>query len=199
MFFAACAVALLCSVSAGVTHSAPQACAELVRPLDRLDLHYLEGRWAMIAGSLTDLQYLERFKQRDSATVNFARNTSDTNISYTGSIHLGNKCLYISYNISLEGSSFTFDGTDKRNLSANYVHTSCRDCLLMRIYVESGKREHLYLFSRRREVEQKEMEEFKAQVECLNMPPPAVMDPTKELCPEEKADVPEEKTEGQSN
>lgn len=67
--------------------------------------------------------------------------------------------------------------------------------------VESGKWQHFYLFRRRRELEHKEIEEFWAQVECLNMPPPAVMDPTKELCTEEMTSDPasqtEEKTEGQ--
>jgi len=59
----------------------------------------------------------------------------------------------------------------------------------------------ILLFSRRRELEQKEMEEFLAQLECLKMPPPDVMNPTRELCPEQTAGDPgtqtEEKTEGQ--
>ncbi|KAM7394103.1 hypothetical protein PAMP_020923 [Pampus punctatissimus] len=185
MSFVVGAIILMCLIS--VTQSAPLTCEELVQPLDQLDPRHLEGKWALVAGSLSHLPYLERFKQRDSATVNFSSNTSETNIFYTRSIRLDNKCQYSSYNISLEGSSFTYDGTDKSNLTANFVHTSCHDCMLMRMNVESGKRQHFYLFSRRRELEQKELGEFRAQVECLNMPPPAVMDPTKELCPEESA------------
>ncbi|XP_034733566.1 uncharacterized protein LOC117948160 [Etheostoma cragini] len=188
MFCAVCAITLLCLVSGSL--AAPLACEVLVRPFDQLDLGRLEGRWAMVAGALSDHLYLQRFKQRDSATINFSSNTSDTNISYSRSIHLNNQCLYHSYNISLEGSSFTYDGTDKSNLTGNFVHTSCQDCVLMRMNVESGKRQHFYLFSRRRQLEQKEMEEFRAQVKCLNMPPPAVLDPTKELCPEETAGDP---------
>uniref|UniRef100_A0A3Q1HB36 Uncharacterized protein n=1 Tax=Anabas testudineus TaxID=64144 RepID=A0A3Q1HB36_ANATE len=201
MFFAVCATALLFMVSA--SHSAPLACEDLVRPVDQLDLRQLEGRWAMVAGGLSYLPNLERFKQRDSATVNFLSNTSDTSISYSRSIRLDNKCQYHSYNISLEGSSFTYDGTDKSNVSSNFAHTSCRDCIVMHIKLVSKKQQHFYLFSRRRQLEEKEMEEFRAQVECLNMPPPAVLDPTKELCPEETADgpaaQPEEKIEEQRN
>uniref|UniRef100_A0A3B3VUM1 Uncharacterized protein n=1 Tax=Poecilia latipinna TaxID=48699 RepID=A0A3B3VUM1_9TELE len=165
--------------------SAPLTCEESVRPLDRLDTRRLEGKWALVAGSLSHPPFLERFKQRDSASINFASTTSDTSISYTRSIRLHGNCTYSSINITLEGSSFTFDGTDKSNLSAAYVHTSCRDCLLMRMDAESGKRVHFYLFSRRRQLDQEELEEFRAQVECLNMPPPAMMDPTKELCPDQ--------------
>ncbi|XP_073324737.1 uncharacterized protein [Pagrus major] len=199
MALAACAIALLCLVS--VSLSAPLACEDLVRPLDQLNPHHLEGKWALVAGSLSHLPYLERFKQRDSASVNFSSNSTEINVSYTRSIRLDNKCMYSSYNITLEGSNFTYDGTDKSNTSASFVHTSCHDCMLMHMNVESGKRQHFYLFSRRRQLEQEEIEGFTAQVECLKMPPPVVMDPTKELCPEETAGDPapqtEEKTEEQ--
>ncbi|CAB1435609.1 unnamed protein product [Pleuronectes platessa] len=176
------AVALLCSVT--VSHSSPVACEDLVRPLDRQDLRHLEGQWALVAGSLSHLPNLERFKQRDSAAVNFSRNHSDSHISYTRAIRVENGCMYATFNISFQGSGFTFDGTAQSNLSAHFVRTSCGDCTLMRMDLP-GKMTHMYLFSRRREVGQQEMEEFRAQVQCLDMPPPVVMDPEKELCPEE--------------
>lgn len=173
-----------------MSHAAPLACDDLLRPLDQLDLHHLQGRWALVAGSLSHRPHLELFKERSSAAVNFTRNSTETNISYTRSLHVDNKCMYSTYNISLNGSSFTFDGTDERNLIASYVYTSCRDCLLMHMKVESGKRQHFYLFSRRRQLEQEEIEEFRAQVKCLNMPEPLLMDPTEELCPEAVAEDP---------
>uniref|UniRef100_A0A8C2XKM5 Apolipoprotein M n=1 Tax=Cyclopterus lumpus TaxID=8103 RepID=A0A8C2XKM5_CYCLU len=178
--FAACAVFLLCLTS--VSHSAPLACEDLIRPLDQVDPRHLEGRRALVAASLSHLPFMEQLRRRESATSNFSSNTSETSTSWSRSMSLDNKCHYASYNISLEGSSFTFDNG---NVSATFIRTSCRDCILMSFDVESGKRQHFYLFSRRKEVEQKELDEFRAQVECLNMPPPVVMDPTKELCPEE--------------
>lgn len=199
-FFAACAV-IVCLVSA--SRAAPLPCEDLVRPLDQVDSRQMEGRWVLIAGSLSHLPYLERFKQRDSASINVSSITSETSMSYTRSIRMDNKCSQISVNISLEGTSFTYDGIDKSNLTANFVHTSCHDCMLMHINVDSGKRQHFYLFSRRRQLEQKEMDDFIAQVECLNMPPPVFKDATKELCPVETASdqaaPTEEKTEGQNS
>ncbi|KAK9540050.1 hypothetical protein VZT92_002522 [Zoarces viviparus] len=182
--FAACAVFLLCLKS--VSHSAPLACEDLIRPLDRMDPRHLEGRRALVTGSLSFLPFMERLRRRESATINFSSNTSETSTSLSRTMRLDNKCHYASYNISLEGSSFTFD---HGNVTTTFIRTSCDDCigLLMSCDVESGKRQHFYLFSRRREVDQEEIEEFRAQVECLNMPPPVVMDPTKELCPEETA------------
>lgn len=181
MAFLTVSAVILCWFS--VSLAAPLACEELIRPLDQLQPHRLVGRWALVAGGLSHLPFLERFKQRDSASIHFSSNTSESSLSYTRSLCLGNTSLHTSYNISLEGSSFTYDGANKSNISASFVYTSCHDCLLMRMNVESGKRIHFYLFSRRRRLEQEEMEEFQAQVRCLNMPPPAVMDPKKQLCP----------------
>lgn len=173
------ATILLCLMSVG--RSAPMACKDLIQPLHQLDLHHLKGRRAMVAGSLSHPPFMERLRLRDSATADFS-SISETNISFSRSMRLNNECHYASYNISLEGSSFSFDSG---NVTTTFIRTSCPDCLLLSFDVESGKRQHFYLFSRRRQLDQRELEEFTAQVECLKMPPPAVMDPTKELCPEE--------------
>ncbi|KAK2816891.1 hypothetical protein Q5P01_025082 [Channa striata] len=175
--FSVFAIALLSLTS--VSHSAPPACETLIRPLDQVDPHHLEGRWAMVAGSLSDLSLMERLERRDSATVRFSGNTSDSSMVLSRSLNLDNKCHYSAYNISLEGSRFTFN-----NITTTFTHTSCQDCILLSFDVESGKRNHFYMFSRKRQLEQEEVEEFRAQVKCLHMPPPVVMDPTKELCPE---------------
>ncbi|XP_070827689.1 uncharacterized protein [Chaetodon trifascialis] len=197
--FAVCAVALLCCMSA--SHSAPLACEDSVRPLDQLDRRRLEGRWALVAGSLSDPAQFEFFKRRNSSSINFSSTSATSNVFYTPSVSAGGKCHFKTYNVSLEGSVLTFDALDQINLTLTFLHSSCQDCVLIRFDNESKKPVRLLLFSRRREVEQKEMEEFNAQVQCLNMPPPAVMDPTKELCPEETTSDPaaqtEEKTEGQ--
>lgn len=163
------------------SRAAPLTCERLLRPLDQLDPHHLEGRWVLVAGSLSHLPFMDDFKRRDSATSSFSTNQSD--ITMRRNMRLNDQCYYTSYNISLEGSSFTFrDG----NVTTTFIHTSCHDCILMSFDVESGKRLHFYLFSRRRQLQEEEMEKFRTQVECLKLPTPAVMDPTKELCPEEK-------------
>ncbi|KAK2816892.1 hypothetical protein Q5P01_025083 [Channa striata] len=177
--FSVFAMALLSLTS--LSHSAPPACETLIRPLDQLDPHHLEGRWAMVAGSLSDLSLMERLAQRDSATFSFSSNISDSYILFSRSAHVENKCHYSSENTSLKGSSFTFENG---SITTTFIHTSCRDCIVVSCVVESGKRHHFYLLSRRRRLEQEEVEEFRAQVQCLHMPPPVVMDPTKELCPE---------------
>eukprot|EP00064_Thunnus_orientalis_P025484 superscaffoldBa00013005_g25859 len=83
------------------------------------------------------------------------------------------------------------------NLTGTLFHTSCPDCMVIRLDVQSLVREavDVYLLSKRRTLEEKEMEEFKAQVECLRMPPYIMMDPTKELCPKQATSSPAAPTE----
>ena len=73
------------------------------------------------------------------------------------------------------------------NLTGDFLGVaSCPDCVVMRWNVVSSRRVSLdvYLLSRRREVGVEVMEEYEAQLRCLGLPAPVVMDPEKELCPE---------------
>lgn len=167
---------------AHLSQTALWSCGDLLRPLDQLHPHSLEGNWALVAGSLSHHPYMKILSQRESATTSFSINNDSSTITVRRSMRSENKCQYHSYNISLEGSSFTFRDN---HMNATFIHTSCPDCILIKFDMESGKRIHFYLFSRRRQLEKKEMEEFRHQVDCLKMPPPVVMDPTNELCPEE--------------
>ncbi|XP_070768120.1 uncharacterized protein [Enoplosus armatus] len=199
--FAVFSVALLCLVS--VSHAAPLACEELVRPLDQLDPHHLEGTRALAAGSMSPPFTLEDLKLRGSVTQHFS-NSSETSVYFYNHVNrLGVHCYYWSYNFSIESSTFTHHLDNSFKLTGSFLYTSCPDCVVMHWVLEKEKMASvdLYLFSRRREVEQKEMEEFRAQVKCLSLPPPVVMDPATELCPKEPAGDPaaptEDKTEGQ--
>ncbi|XP_070768102.1 uncharacterized protein [Enoplosus armatus] len=202
--FPVCAIVLFCLMS--VSHTAPLACEELVHPLYKLDPRYLEGRWALVAGSINYLPSMEALRLRDSITMYFSNSSETSTFSYTQINRFGDQCQYLPYNISVEGSTFTFDVGNRFDLNGSFLYTSCPDCVVMRWIVRSKRRQSvdLYLLSRRREVEQKEMEEFRAQLKCFQQPEPVVMEPTKELCPEQPQSQPtaaaqiEEKTEGQN-
>ncbi|XP_070684293.1 uncharacterized protein [Pempheris klunzingeri] len=191
--------ALLCLMT--VSHSAPLACEDLVRPLDQFDPNDLEGRWSLVAGSTTLPTTLEDLKDRGSMTVYFS-NSSETSVyTFTQVNRLGDNCYHLFHNFTIKNSTFTHKLDSFVNLTASFLYTSCQDCMLLRFVFEgrSMTMVDFYLFSRRRELEQREMEDFRAQMECVKMPAPDVMDPTKELCPKETISAPaaqtEEKTE----
>uniref|UniRef100_A0A665X8X6 Uncharacterized protein n=1 Tax=Echeneis naucrates TaxID=173247 RepID=A0A665X8X6_ECHNA len=183
-------------------HSAPLACKDVVRPLVQLDPIHLAGNWALVVGSMNDAAHLERFKTRDSALINFASASETASISFTRNFNLNGTCRYLTSNITLAGSGFSIA---EFNITMTFLFTSCPDCLVMRFSEVPEKPLCLYLFSRRRQLEQKEMEEFRAQVEmveqkemeefmaqlkCCGLPEPFVMDPTKELCQEQPESQP---------
>ena len=134
----------------------------------------------------------------------FSNSSEKSVYSFTQGNRQHGNCAQISYNFTIESSTFTTD-LDRFNLTWSFLYTSCPDCFVTYMVVEYERRPatELSLYSRRRALKEEELEEFRAQVECLKMPQPVVMDPTKELCPEETAGdsaaKTEEKTEGQKD
>lgn len=180
MFFAACIISVLCSLSGSL--AAPLACDDLVRPLNQMDPHNLVGTWTVIASSFQMDSAAAALREKDSYTV-FVGNST-----YTLAFSDKGQCHYYLRNMSVEGPVVT-SKVGNYTLTATFHHTSCADCLLMTYDVDSPsyKSKDVYLIGKRRELDQNEMEEFKAQLECLKIPLLVVTDPTKELCPEQPA------------
>uniref|UniRef100_A0A673D1B9 Apolipoprotein M n=1 Tax=Sphaeramia orbicularis TaxID=375764 RepID=A0A673D1B9_9TELE len=178
--FSTRALVLLCLIP--LSASAPLTCEDLTRPLDHLDRHHLEGQWVLVASSFKAQEHEERFKDRNSATIYFANASDTSSMSFTRVFRFNESCQYFNTNVSVEGSGFNIE---QLNITISFMYTSCPDCLVMRFYSASKRNLPVNLLSRRVEVEQTEMEEFKAQVECLKTLPPVVMDPTQEHCPEQ--------------
>lgn len=175
--FAVFAIALLCLVS--VSRAAPLDCKDLTEPLGQVDPRDMKGRWSLVADSMKIIEAAEPHQHTDSIALEFF------NTTYTQANRYGDHCHYSSREVSIKGPNFHVDVGHMANFTGTIFNTSCPDCMMLSFNVESPnfKSMELCLFSRRREVDQKELEEFRAQVECLNMPKHVVMDPTKELCP----------------
>ncbi|XP_072772132.1 uncharacterized protein [Nerophis lumbriciformis] len=177
---------VVCSCCWSAANSAPLACDQLVRPSDAVDPRLSSGRWAWVSAGFREPAQLENFKLRDSASIDVLVSPSG-NISYTTKIHREGKCHSYLHNVTLEGSTLTYDEREMANVTVTFLRTSCADCLVMR-FDTGGAAMQAYLFSRRRVLTEEEKEEFRAQVECLNMPAPAWLHPSKELCPEGAAE-----------
>lgn len=176
--FALCVILLLGVASVGSSSSL--LCEDLVRPLDQLGPDLLVGRWAFVAAGLSDPNHEMKFKSRDSASFVFVNGTSG--MSLTRSVSSHGSCQYSSSALTLEGGGFNYAMS---NIALSVLRTSCPDCLVVHTHRKSDDHQHVYLFSRRREVKKEEMEEFESQVKCFNIPRVIQADPTKELCPDE--------------
>lgn len=170
------AALLLCWLA--LSESAPLPCDHLTRPSDRVDVPHLLGRWVLIAGSLSNRTHEERFRKRDTAAIVFANDTAG--LSIRRHFGFGDTCQTTDSNVTLNGSSITFDNYSS---TVTFLRSSCTDCLVAHFDVGSNVSQRLYLFGRGREVTAEEVEEFTAQSGCLGLIPPITMDPAKELCP----------------
>lgn len=178
---ALCATALLCLLA--VSQSASPPCEELVRPLELDNVHDFLGRWVLVAGSLSDPENEEKFRQRETASITIVNGT--TGLSLQRNFGFGNICRYSSSNITMDGNSFNFNDF---NVTVSFLHSSCAECAVMRFHNKPRDIQRLYLFSRGREVKSEVAAEFGAQARCLNMLSPIMLDPTKELCAEKIMD-----------
>lgn len=176
--FASCVILLLSVAS--VAHSSSLPCEDLVRPLDQLDPDLFVGRWAFVAAGLSNATHEVKFKSRDSASFVFLNGTSGVHL--TRSVRFNDSCQYTSSVLTPEGSGFNYA---IGNITLSVLRTSCPDCLVIRSQRKSDDHQHVYLFSRRRDVKKEEMKEFESQVKCFSIPRVVQADPTKELCPDE--------------
>ncbi|KAI3352458.1 hypothetical protein L3Q82_005412 [Scortum barcoo] len=173
--FAAWAIAFLCFMP--MSHSAPVDCNDLLKPSDQIHFHQLEGTWAMVADSMQITEFQHPVPRIGSVSVTLVNST------YTRAMSIDGRCFYDSHNVSNEGPNFKIEVPF--NYTGTILSTSCADCVVLSLSMElpHKKSKELCLFSKRREVDPKELREFIAQVDCLNMPKPVVMDPNEGLCP----------------
>lgn len=179
IMFALCVGLLLGVASVGCSSSLP--CEDLTRPLDQLGPDLFVGRWAFVAAGLSNPVHEEKFQSRDSASFVFVNGTSG--LQLTRSVSSNGTCQYTrSVLTPPEGGRFNYITS---NITLSVLRTSCPDCLVFHSHRKSDDHQHVYLFSRRRDVKKEEMEEFESQVNCFKITRVVQADPTKELCPDD--------------
>ncbi|AWP05717.1 Hypothetical protein SMAX5B_007501 [Scophthalmus maximus] len=185
MGFVYVAVAALSLLSVG--QSAPvTSCESLIQTVEIQGREQLLGKWTYLAEStniigsklLTNM-FVESVWGRLTAA-----NESDA-IDHYQVQKLFGRCFSLSTKLSLQNSTILMEGTYPS--SATLLNTGCTDCLVIHSQYTIGGSAFtgLQLLSRRNKVSAAEREEFMKQVDCLNLPAPAFLDPEKDLCPDE--------------
>ncbi|XP_047461052.1 uncharacterized protein LOC125019939 [Mugil cephalus] len=183
MEFAQVAVAVLSLLS--VAQSAPVTdCETLTQTID-IKKDQLQGRWtiraeASDAPSAKTMMYL--FVQ--SVWLNVTNNSTTDTITIFQNQKMLSSCFTFRTTKTLKNNTLTME----QPLPATDVllRTSCPDCLVWysKVSVGNSRFTSLDLLSRRGRVSAAEMEEFKKQASCLNLPSPSIMDPEEEYCPD---------------
>lgn len=127
--------------------SAAVRCSDSVQPLDELDLCQFGGFLALVGGSFTNPVHMEFFKRRNSSSIHFSHlrfDNATASFVFTTSFHLGGKCHFGSYNVTLTSGVLAFVSPDEENITVTFLTTSCRDCLVMHTNSEPKTLQHLH-------------------------------------------------------
>ncbi|XP_059197236.1 uncharacterized protein LOC131977794 isoform X3 [Centropristis striata] len=184
MKFIHVAVAVLSLLSVG--QSAPvSSCESLIQPREINGTEQLLGTWTYIAeatnipsSTLLTEMFVESWRVKVTAA-----NESDT-MNFSQAKKMLGRCFTLTYKATLEKNTLTSVIGHPLPFSTALLSTGCPDCNVFYTNVTIGGRtvHSAKLISRRDKVAAAELEEFTKQVECLNLPAPAIMDPEKGFC-----------------
>ncbi|XP_051241617.1 uncharacterized protein LOC127355148 [Dicentrarchus labrax] len=185
MVFIHVAVAVLCLLTGG--HSAPvTSCEDLIRPIEIQGRDQLLGKWTLVSESTTvpGSKMLTKMLV-ESAWVKVTVADESDALSVFQAQKMFGRCFTLTSKMTLKNSTLSM----VRPVTATQVllNTGCPDCLVVYSNYTIGESIYsgLQFTSRRRKVSAAELEEFKKQVDCLNLPSPAILDPEKGFCPDE--------------
>ncbi|KAK2816952.1 hypothetical protein Q5P01_025143 [Channa striata] len=197
MEFVHLAVTVLGFLSVG--HSAPVTnCETLIQPIE-FQRDQLLGKWIYLAES-TDIagtQLLTKMFFESTWWKLTAAENEDDGLRGVYFSKMAGFCSTFSVNLKLVNN--TISAVRPYTMSATLLKTGCPDCIVSLGKHTIGRNMYtsVQLMSRRRRVTDAELNEFKKQAECLNLPSLAILDQEKDLCPDEsynKETVPTEIT-----
>ncbi|XP_022070017.1 uncharacterized protein LOC110965327 [Acanthochromis polyacanthus] len=179
------ALVVLNLLSAG--QSAPvTSCESLLQPLEIQGRDQLLGRWTYI-GESTDIPGSRTLTKMivQTSWLNITAGDSNDTINTVQNQKAMGLCLTLSYKQTLKNNTISMEQPYPG--SAILLNTGCPDCLVFYSNYTIGESTYkgVQLLSRRPKVSITEMEEFRKQIMCLNLPKPAVLDPEKGFCFEE--------------
>ncbi|XP_040001070.1 uncharacterized protein LOC120799781 [Xiphias gladius] len=185
MAFVHVAVAVFSLLSVG--QSAPvTGCESLIQPIEIQGRDQLLGNWTYLAEStdITGSKFLTKMFVESAWGKITAGDESDAINHYQAQKMFG-QCFSITIKLILENSTLSM--VQPYTASAILLNTGCTDCLVLysKYTTGGGNYSGLQLLSRRSKVSAAELQEFMKQVECLNLPSPAILDPEKGFCPDE--------------
>ncbi|XP_020351756.1 uncharacterized protein LOC109900515 isoform X3 [Oncorhynchus kisutch] len=184
-----CVISVLSLLSVGL--AAPLSCEDLLRPLKMNSTNHILGKWIFIAES-TEVPGGREYAAKEWITgwLQISPGLQNNTVKELQMINIGGKCISMTSEMTMENNmeNNTFTSTEPLPYSLTYLNT-CPDCLLVQQKLPLvSKYSTLYIFSKRKELTSAELEVFKKQVDCLNLPPAVFTNPQKDSCPDPTQD-----------
>nr|XP_023830233.1 uncharacterized protein LOC111954604 [Salvelinus alpinus] len=180
-----CVISVLSLLSVGL--AAPLSCEDLLRPLEINSMNHIWGKWISIAES-TEVPGGREYAAKEWITgwLQISPGLQNNTVKELQTINIGGKCMSMTSEMTMENNTFT--STGPLTFSQTYLNT-CPDCLLVQLKLSLvSNYSTLYIFSKRKELTSAELEVFKKQVDCLNLPPAVFTNPQKDSCPDPTQD-----------
>nr|XP_020497510.1 uncharacterized protein LOC109989941 [Labrus bergylta] len=170
-----------------VGESAPvTGCESLIKPMDVLERDQLLGKWTLLAESTNTpgAKSMTDFVVESAWTLFTAANESGVIDVFQAEKMSGN-CYTLKTKMTLENNTLSIG--PPLNSSARLLSTGCPDCLVYATQypMEESAYNGVQLMSRRNNVTDAELHEFRRQVGCLKLPPPVILNQDKGLCPQD--------------
>ncbi|CAN9510462.1 unnamed protein product [Ophioblennius macclurei] len=180
--FVGVAVAVFSLLSVGQT--APVSdCESLIKPVEIQSRDQLLGKWIHIADSAEPSGANDLAKMLvESVWWNITIAEENDKLEYFTNQKMLGLCFSLKMNATLSNNILTM--VQPYDSAAFRLSTKCPDCVVFYSNNTFGDTtfKSVQILSRRSVLSAPELEEFKKQVECLNLPPPSVLDPEKGFC-----------------
>ncbi|XP_013999311.1 uncharacterized protein [Salmo salar] len=180
-----CVISVFSLLSVGL--AAPLSCEDLLRPLETNITNHILGKWISIAES-TEVPGGREYAAKEWITgwLQVSPGLQNNTVKELQMFNIGGKCFSMTTEMIMENNTFT--STGPLSFSLTYLNT-CPDCLLAHHKLSLvNNYSSLNIFSKRKELTSAELEVFKKQVDCLNLPPAVYTNPQKDSCPDTTQD-----------
>ncbi|XP_056137001.1 uncharacterized protein LOC130113424 [Lampris incognitus] len=160
-------------------------CERLIQPLENPSRDMVLGKWRSVAesyGIAVDRELLQSLAE--SARIDVTPGSQSNTLTVVQVQKMFGVCTTLTSGMTFDNNSY--HAVHPIPTTDVLLNTSCSDCLLFHQKSAAGTAQFttLQLLSRSGRVTASELEEFEEQVKCLKLPPPIVMDPEKEPCPD---------------
>uniref|UniRef100_A0A3B3BGU8 Apolipoprotein M n=1 Tax=Oryzias melastigma TaxID=30732 RepID=A0A3B3BGU8_ORYME len=187
--------ALLCLALlalSSLTAASDLDCDELVKP--SLNQSKVSGRWIFQVGISDTEEQMEFLKSVNSSWMEIQTTPKSEGLNLHFGDRIDGKCMYGTANSSVSGNStrVTFYYNSTSHEVFGKLLESCPDCAVWSDYKlteemgKTKKHRNLYLFTKTGKLDDKNLEVFKKQAECLHFSTDFYFPQTTHLCPDEK-------------
>ncbi|KAL7392474.1 hypothetical protein ABVT39_025269 [Epinephelus coioides] len=182
-----------------LTAASDPGCEELLKPLE--DQRQVSGKWIFHAATSDSEEMMKSVRTLDSSWIELSPKPDSDDMILRWGDKVNGKCVRGSLNATSMGNAtrVTFHLNASDHVHVGKYLTTCPDCILWTdtsvTVGKVGDTKSLLIYTKFGKLNDSDLEVFKKQAACLNLPPEYHFGESTDLCPDENVaatDVKEE-------